>query len=363
MQVVPRLDSGGVEQGVLETGLALVAAGHTAMVVSAGGRMVADLGQVGIRHVTMNVAEKSPRSLRSIRMLRRLVLAERPDVLHPRSRLPAWLCWYALRGMAAHQRPGFATSVHGFHSVNRYSAIVTRGDRIEVVSDAVRAHLVKNYPVDPTRIRLIHRGIDRSRFFAAFRPHEQWLDRWRDDFPGDRPTIVLPGRLTRLKGHLLLCAVVERLAARGIEVRALIVGGAEKRRQSYARELRDKVSSSPILQRSVAFLGHRNDLREIMSVADVVVSLSTTPESFGRAVLEALSLGTPVVGFRHGGVGEILDAVYPAGAVGIGDVDGVADAIAHILGRTNADPIARHHPFTRESMQRQILDFYREVAA
>lgn len=372
VQVVPRLDSGGVEQGTVEVARALVTAGHEAVVISQGGRHVADLERGGVRHVAMRVADKSPMTIPSIGRLRHWLADERPDVVHPRSRLPAWLCWYALGGLPQGARPRLVTSVHGLHSVNRYSAIVARGERIEVVSNAVRDYLTGNYEVQEDRIRVIHRGIDPQRYHCGFRPSAEWQRTWEDtvedtvDGAEKVPVVVLPGRLTRLKGHYELFAVVQALAERGREVLALIVGGAEARRSRYADEIQQHVSSTPILRERVRFLGQRDDLREIMSAADLVLSLSTTPESFGRTTLEALSLGTPVVGYDHGGVGEILSGLFAQGAVAMNGAPETTNLLAErietiLAAGKRPGMIASNHGFSLDAMCTKTLDMYAEL--
>jgi glycosyltransferase involved in cell wall biosynthesis len=110
----------------------------------------------------------------------------------------------------------------------------------------------------------------------------------------------------------------------------------------------------------VHFLGHRNDLREVMSISDLVLSLSSIPESFGRTVLEALSLGRPVAGFAHGGVGEILQTLYPPGLIDIGDGEALLASVARML----RDPtvVAPVHAFTLQRMLEKTLALYAALA-
>jgi glycosyltransferase involved in cell wall biosynthesis len=114
--------------------------------------------------------------------------------------------------------------------------------------------------------------------------------------------LTLPGRITRLKGHEDFIELIHRLKAAGEPVHGLIVGGAEAKKQAYLNELQDKVAKGR-LQQDITFTGQRPDLREILAISDLVLSLSSKPESFGRTVLGALSMGVPVVGYAHGGVG------------------------------------------------------------
>lgn len=358
VQILPALDGGGVEQGTLEIARALVAAGHESVVVSNGGRLVGALTGEGSRHVAWDIGRKRPSIAFDVRRFRRWLDQERPDVVHARSRMPAWVAWLAWRRMAPAARPGFVTTVHGLYAVGRYSAVMTRGERVIAVSETARRYALDNYPaLDPDLVVRIYRGIDATRFHKGFRPSPDWLRRWRAAYPalGDRPMVVLPGRITRLKGHADFIAAMAHLRARGVDAVGVVVGGVEPKHRPYQEAL---ASQAPDL----VFTGHRSDVREIMAQAAAVVSLSTHPESFGRTVLESLSLGTPVVGYDHGGVGELLAAVYPEGRVPVGNRAGAADRLASILAnRRAACQAVRDHDFRVERMCAETLGVYAEL--
>src|SRR5690606_25764937 len=142
VQLLPALESGGVERSTLEIADALVRGGHRAVVVSAGGRLVPRLAESGATHVTLDIGRKSPATLRTVRPLRAWLAREGADIVHARSRLPAWIGWRALRGMPAASRPRFVTTVHGLNSPSRYSAIMTRGERVICVSGTVRDYVL-----------------------------------------------------------------------------------------------------------------------------------------------------------------------------------------------------------------------------
>lgn len=368
LQLLPALDSGGVERGTLEIARALVAAGHESVVLSKGGRLVAQLQAEGSRHIARDLGRKSPTTFLHYRALRKLFEAERFDIVHARSRLPAWVVWLAWRGMPADARPRFVTTVHGMHSVSRYSAIMCAGERVIAVSDTVRDYLRSHYP--PTRwphladerITVIPRGIDPAEFPRDYQPSDEWLARFQTEFPqiGRRKVLTLPGRLTRLKGHHDFITLVARLVAEGIDVIGLVVGGEDPKRPGYAKEIRERVQAEGLGDR-IVFTGHRSDVREIYSVSDCVLSLSSTPESFGRTVLEPLAMGRPVVGYAHGGVAEILAELFPHGAVGKGDVAAATVRAADVIaGRT---PVVEHNSrFLLANMQAQTLKLYRSLA-
>ena len=368
LQLLPALESGGVERGTLEIARALVAAGHESVVLSKGGRLVEQLQREGSRHITLDLGRKSPATFLHYRALRKLFEAERFDIIHARSRLPAWVAWLAWRGMPANARPHFVTTVHGMHSVSRYSAIMCAGERVIAVSDTVRDYIRTHYPpgrwphLTDERITVIPRGIDPAEFPRDYQPSDEWLARFRAEFPqiAGRNVLTLPGRLTRLKGHHDFITLVGKLVAEGLDVAGLIVGGEDPKRPGYAKEIRERVQAEGLGER-IVFTGHRNDVREIYAVSDCVLSLSSTPESFGRTVLEPLAMGRPVVGYAHGGVAEILGELFPHGAVAKGDVAAATARAADVVaGRT---PVVEFNTrFLLERMQAQTLAVYGVLA-
>ncbi|MCC7413505.1 MAG: glycosyltransferase family 4 protein [Gammaproteobacteria bacterium] len=362
MQLVPALEVGGVERGTVEVALALVRAGHRAIVVSAGGRLVSALEAGGAEHVSWPIGRKRPGTLAYPRRLRALIDSEKVDIVHARSRLPAWVGWRALRGMPGRGKPAFVTTVHGPYSVNRYSAIMARGDRVIAISAFIRDYILTNYPrLPPDRVVLIPRGIDPAEFPYGYEPAAEWRAGFGRSVPlAGRFVVTLPARITRWKGQAEFVEVVARLKARGIPVLGLLAGGAEPRRERFLRELESDVAARG-LGGDVLFLGDRTDLREILALSDAAVSLTSEPEAFGRTTLEALSLGTPVVGFAHGGTAEILREIHPGGLCPPGDLDAVTDLLAALYAQPQR--VAQQHAFTLATMLERTLALYGELGA
>ncbi|GLQ52705.1 glycosyltransferase [Dyella flava] len=361
VQLIPALRAGGAERSVLETGQALVKAGHRSIVISAGGRMTAQLEAEGSQHITLDIGRKSLLTLGKLGRLRSLLRELKPDVVHVRSRLPAWMGWWALKGLSP--RPHFITTVHGLNSPGRYSAIMLRGERIVVVSQTGRDYLLSHYQkLDTTRIRIIPRGIDPEAFPYGHRPDEAWQKAFFNDFPqlAGAPLLTLPGRGTRLKGHHDAIELVAELKQRGIETRLLLLGVIEPGREAYVRELQDLIKARGIAEQ-VALTPQRSDVRDIYAMSALVLQLSNKPEAFGRTVVEALSLCRPVLGYAHGGVGELLAELYPAGRVPPGDRERLVERAAELL--RVAPPIAPLQRYRLIDMQRAALALYEEVAA
>lgn len=358
VQTLPALHSGGVERGTLEIARALVAAGHRSIVISSGGRLVDQLVREGSEHIQLPVHRKSLLSLLQIKPFRRALESINPDIVHARSRVPAWIAWLALRQMDPSTRPNFVTTVHGLYSVSPYSGIMTKGDRVIAVSETVKQYILTHYPSCPAdRIHLIYRGVDPAEFPYHYRPSEHWQLQWQADFPqlAGKKILTLPGRITRLKGHETFIDLIGQLRQRGVPIHGLIVGGAEEKKAGYLRELHRKVTQSG-LAGDITFTGLRNDMREIFSISSIVYSLSTKPETFGRTTLEALSQGTPVIGWDNGGVGEILRAIYPEGAI---TGNSTAALEQKTLSALDTPPHISQKPiFTLEQMQQETLRLY-----
>jgi glycosyltransferase involved in cell wall biosynthesis len=362
LQLLPALESGGVERGTLEVAHALVEHGHRALVMSAGGRLVAPLTECGAEHFAWPVGVKSFKTLLLVGKLRKFLLEQEVDIIHARSRIPAWIAWLAWRGMDPSTRPHFVTTVHGLYGVNRYSRIMTQGERVIAVSNTVRDYILREYPDTlPWRIQIIHRGVDGQAYPHGWKPNPAWQQGFLTQFPqaAGKPLLTLPGRITRLKGHEHFIELISRLKRRGLPVHGLIVGGASSSKQRYLQKLRYRVRSMG-LEADISFTGQRDDLKNILAVSSLVLSLSTQPESFGRTTLEALRLGVPTAGFDHGGVGEILRAVYPAGLLPLDDLDAASQRIAHLL--QDPEPVPAGDFFPLQDMLNQTLTLYEQLA-
>lgn len=360
VQLIPSLHSGGAERSTLEIARALVAAGHRSVVVSAGGRLVAQLEAEGSEHVTLPIGRKSLTTLLTVGALRRVLRRVQPDIVHARSRLPAWIGWWAMRGVKP--RPHFVTTVHGLNSPSRYSAVLLRGERVIVVSQTLRDYVLRHYPddIDTARISVIPRGIDTEAFPYGYRPDDSWQRAFHEQYPqlAGAPLLTLPGRGTRLKGHADAIELVADLQQRAIDVRLLLLGADEPGREAYVAELRQLIHARGLDDR-VVISPARADVRDVYALSALVLQLSVRPESFGRTVVEALALCRPVLGYAHGGVGELLAELYPAGRVPPGDRERLVERAAELL--RFAPPIPPPRSYRLIDMQSATLALYAEV--
>ncbi len=363
MQLVPSLESGGVERGTLEVADELVRRGHRSIVVSAGGRMVESLIAGGSEHITCRIDRKSPTSLARIPTLRKLIRQQGVDVLHARSRIPAWVGHLAWKSLPGQSRPRFVTTVHGLYSVNRFSRVMTRGEQVIAVSETIRNYILENYSkVPPHSIRLIPRGVEPQEFPHGYHPSEVWLHQWSASYPqaAGKRLLTLAGRITRLKGHFDFIDLIAALKSDGHAVHGLIVGDRDPRRKQYAEAVAQSVRHLGLTD-DITFLGHRSDVRDIYAISSVVLSLSTKPESFGRTTLEPLAMGVPVVGYDHGGVGEILRTVFPQGAVSLRDAQALQSKVLELVTaeRSVVPPFDR---FRLSTTLDQTISLYEQLA-
>lgn len=362
VQLLPALDSGGVERSTLEIAEALVGEGHRAIVVSKGGRMLPELQAMGAEHIALDIGRKSLWTFRHMPALRRLFAEVDADIVHARSRLPAWVGWRALQGMHG-PYPRFVTTTHGLNSPSRYSAIMARGERVICVSNMVSEHLLQHYPhTDPQRLRVIPRGIDPDRFPRVVKPDRALRARFAIEHPqlrGDGPLLLMPGRGTRLKGHADALGLLATLRAGGMDARLWMPGARDPKRAAYIDELQACAQTQGIAD-ALAITAPTDAIADAYAASDLVLQLSRKPEAFGRTVIEALAVGRPVLGWAHGGVGELLTQLQPEGAVVPFDMDELGQR-ARVLLAHPPTPAATM-PYTLQAMQQSTMDVYRELS-
>jgi glycosyltransferase involved in cell wall biosynthesis len=369
LQVLPALgEQGGVERGTVDVAAAIVAAGGRALVASAGGPRVHGLARVRADHVTIPADSKNPLVIyRNSRRLAELIRRERVDLVHARSRAPAWSAF------AAAERCGvpFVTTFHGTYGTGgplklRYNSIMARGERVIAISNFIADHVHTVYGVPMSRLRVIHRGADLDHFNPVNVSADRLITqatRWRLD--DGFPLVLLPGRLTRWKGQGVLIEALAKLGRR--DLRCIILG-SDQGRSGYRRELEALVVARG-LGGIVRLIGHADDLPAAYMLSDVVVSASTEPEAFGRVLVEAQALGRPVIGTDHGGSRETVLQGETGWLTPPGDADALAEAIDQAVSLT-ADQRLRvaesgiahvRARFDKDAMCAKTLEVYHEV--
>ena len=354
LQLVPAMEQGGVERGVVEVNRAIVAEGWENVVVSAGGRLVAEITAAGARHVMLDVKSKNPLTyFTRAEKLRRILEAERPDVVCVHSRVPAWLFLRANRRLGIK----WISFAHGANSISAYSAVMTRGDLVVTPSRYIASYLKENYRFDETRLRVIPRAIDKKKFDVAGLDEDFMAKKRREWGIEGKFTVMGLGRITALKGYDTLIKAVASLDER---FKLVIVGEAESLRKDVERRLHDLVARLGVGHR-VVFAGNQRKVAECLRLADVVVSSNTRKaEAFGRSMAEALAMGRPVVSKAFGGALDIVRDGIDGVLVRDGDF---AAAIAKVSGMSFGDLRGEAlERFSFEKMIERSLAVYRELA-
>jgi len=355
VQVLVSLNLGGSELVAVELAEFCAAAGHRVTVIAADGPLGDRVRGCGATQLDWPLGKKRPGTLRYVTRLRDWLAAERPDVLHVHSRLPAWICRLAMRPLPGPQRPAFITSMHGHYSVSRYSAVMASGDRVIAVSEHIRDYTLHNYPAtEPSRVVTVHGGVSRTAFPFGYRPTSEWMEQVCAEYPElrGRRWVCLPGRLSRYKGHADFIELVSLLRAEVPDIHGVIVGKARPGSR-YRDELEGLAERYGVLDR-ITFTQARMDMRDWLAASEIVYSLcADPPEAFGRTVPEALHLGVPVIGWNHGGVQETLAVMFPQGAVVPGDRAALLERSLDFLHK--APPVAPSEAFgLSESMEKTV---------
>jgi len=366
MQLLPELNSGGVERGTLELGRYLVNNGHKSIVVSGGGRLVDQLAKDGSYHIKKSIGSKSPIALFHIWPLRQAMKKNRVDVLHLRSRMPGWIGYIALKTLRKKYRPLLVTTFHGFYSVNGYSAIMTKGDGVIAVSKGIQAHIAEKYNREKN-VRLIFRGVDVESFDQGKVDPERITGlsrKWGIDTT--KSVLMLPGRLTRLKGQAFFLESL--LLVKNTNFQAVIVGDIEDN-PGYTEELKSFIDKNNLTGK-VRLVGHCDDMAAAFLLADIVLSTSSSePEAFGRTTVEAMAMGKPVIATGHGGSLETVIPGETGWLVKPNDAEALATSIDEALsmekkqlkkfGENGRIRVAAN--FTAQAMCEQTLAFYFEL--
>ncbi len=370
LQLTPALDGGGVERGTVEIAQAIAKAGGVALVASKGGRMENALARAGGRLIRMEVGRKSPWAIRAnAKALAEVIRAEGVEVVHARSRAPAWAGWFAAKATGV----PFVTTWHGVYKENFpgkwfYNRIMGRGRPVIAVSEFIAAMIRARLP--EAEVVTIPRGAD----IAAFDPAAisgartaELAERW-GLVEDPRPVVMLPGRLTRWKGqaHFIDAAALLRERRGAEDFLFLMVGGEPD--SPYGRELAARIRERGV-EGCCALAGHCDDMAAGLKLASVVVSASLEPEAFGRVAVEAQAMGRPVIATDHGGAKETVEDGRTGWRYPPGDAAALADAVLEAL---ELDESGREHMglagrarvmqrFSTEGMQRATLAVYDRV--
>jgi glycosyltransferase involved in cell wall biosynthesis len=375
LQVAPSLEAGGVERTTIEMAEAISRAGGLALVASAGGRLERELEAAGGELIRLPMSSKNPITMaRNVGRLARVSKARGVNIMHARSRAPAWSALYAARRLNI----PFVTTYHGIYNARGalkrlYNSVMARGDIVIANSEYTRAHVLREYALDPDRVVAIPRGVDVDDFdpekiapaaVAAMRAS------WGLEPNDPRFVVILSARLTRWKGQRLLIEAMTLLEERRPgEVVAVLAGDAQGR-LGYEQELRGIIGANS-LQGRVVITGHISQMATALAAADAAAFPSLEPEAFGRGAIEAQAMGKPVVAAGHGGLAETVADGLTGFLVTPGDSRALAAAIEQLLdmgpearvamGRKGRERARRL--YTKAALQASTLQIYDRLLA
>lgn len=368
LQIIPELGAGGAEQGTIDMADALVQSGARAIVVSHGGHRIQELLRLGGEHIDMPVHSKNPFIMhQNTKRLVTLIKKEKVDIVHARSRAPAWSAWRACQKTKAR----FMTTCHAPYNFEgdmkkRYNSIMARGERVIAISHFVADYLRQNFQVPDERLRIIPRGINIAKFHPKMVLPQRMielLELWR--IPEAARIIMMPGRITRWKGHQVLIDAMAQIKQDDL---FCIMIGADQGRKEYRKELETLIEKRG-LSGHVRVVDHCNDIQAAYMMSEVVVCPSIEPEGFGRVPVEAQAMGCPIIATAHGGAMETVFPGETGWLVPPGDADALAQALKQALALTPHDRALMGtkgmanaaHNFSRELMMERTLDVYAEL--
>lgn len=371
LQVLPRLESGGVERGTVEITDALSRAGMKALVASGGGALIPHIKHAGGEHIVLPLDSKNPFIIRSNAWrLYRIIKSRGVNIIHARSRAPAWAAWYAAKWSGI----TYMTTFHGIYGTQgslkkHYNSVMVKGERVIAVSQFVREHILANYDIDHERIRMIPRGVDFNLFDEAtvVPGRLQELTRSWGLYDNFSPVVFCPGRISRIKGQHVL---IEALARLHDVPFMCIIAGTDQGHEDYREELYDLIRNLG-LEGKARIAGSTGFMAEAYALSSLVVVPSTQPESFGRVAIEAQAMGRLVIATDHGGARETIIPNETGYLVPPDDAAMLAEAIRFALARTAPVVEAmgmfamRHvrENFSSERMKSATIDVYRELLA
>jgi lipopolysaccharide heptosyltransferase II len=317
LQILPELNVGGVETGTLDLAKYLVKDGHKAVVVSAGGELVKDLESLGARHYALPVHKKSVFTMiKMISLLADIIKKEEIDIVHARSRVPAWIAYFACRKT----KKIFVTTCHGYYKKHLFSHVMGWGKRVIVLSNSIGRHMVDDFGVPYERIRLIPRSVDIDKFKFISPDIKRGLEF----------NVGIIGRLTPIKGHLYFIKAMAKVARVVPHLKIWIVGDSPPSKDSYKEQVKVLVRRLG-LWHCTEFLGTQRDIPSILNHLDLLVLATTTQEAFGRVIIEAQAAGVPVVATKVGGVVDIIDDEKTGLLVPPKDSTSISDAVIRIF--------------------------------
>jgi len=358
VQLLPEMNEGGVERGVMELNREFVQKGIDSVVISRGGKLASQVEADGGSHICFDVCKKNPFNLLyRIYKLKKLLQKLSPDIVHARSRLPAWMAYFASRSLDCK----FVTTVHGLNSVSRYSEIMTKGIRVITVSEVVKNYILTNYQLDEKKIRVIQRGVDTD-IFNVERVDDAFIRQFKRQYNlQDKYIVCSIGRITWLKDFETFIKAIAVAKEKIPNIVGLIVGGAREDKQGYLESLKQLARDEAVADR-IIFTGSQLKIVEIYAMSNLTVNASLKMGNIGRTVVESLAMGTPVIATSYEGLTDLIVNGVNGYLVETQDHQGLAEKILVAQHAHFNDIRSTLNPeYTLETMVRRTLDVYNEV--
>ena len=326
VQLLPELNEGGVERGTMELSRELVKRGHESVVISAGGKLQEQIEKDGGKHITFDVCSKNPFTvpLRIVK-LRNLLKELEPDILHARSRVPAWLTFFANKKL----HYPFVTTVHGLNSVNKYSEIMTKSDKIITVSEVVKEYILKHYGVDEDKVVAIQRGVNLD-YFNVKMVDDTFIQEYKSRFLLiDSFIVTTVGRIVQAKDYETFVEAIALAKTKIPNIKGVIVGGVRSDKEDYFQRLKLFVDSLGLTD-TIVFTGSQTKMPEIYYLSDLVVSTTPMMGNVARTVSEAVAMDTPVLTTTFEGLNNIIRPGINGDIIGTKNPNDLAKKIVKI---------------------------------
>jgi len=378
MQILPSLESGGVERGVVDIAISLEKEGYKAVVVSNGGSMVYHLKERGIKHIKISINSKNPIKIYSnIKKLENIIRENNVSLVHVRSRAPMLSAYFACK----RTNTKIITTVHGSYSLGFfsikhflpkmfYNSMMLRSDKIIAVSNFIKEYIVSNYqrffdiPLE-SKITIVHRGVDLNHFNPKRVSNSHIIElakKW--NLPEDKKIIMMPARITAWKGHNFLIDSLKKVKS---EFMCIFVGSDHNHRK-FRKKIENRIVSEG-LSGKVKFVGACKDMSIAYALSNLVISASVKPEAFGRIAIEAQAMKRLVIATNIGGSLETIIDGKTGFLVSNNDAEMMASVIEKLLSISKDEEnvicdAARKHieeNFSNQKMYHETITIYRNL--
>lgn len=373
MQLLSSLKHDESERGIFFIAHTLIKEGHRSVVVAGGDKddeLFVKLSRDGSTCYNLAMPKKSWWALLQVLRLKHILHKELPDVIHLHSRTPAWVLHWSLKllknmrsklGLPAYN-PKIVATVYGFYPINAYSRSLFEADILIAASKSIERYLTKQ--LEHEQIVCVRRGVDVRLYPYRPKISVHWLQHIFAEFPEleHKKWLVFPTRLGNEHGQEWLIDIIGNLKERFPKIHIIVMDNDSNEGLSHAQSvIYDDFSqrlSALGLRDFVSFVGKNPvDLRDWLASAQLVLALANHPESIGMTALQAIHLGTPVLGWDKGAFGDILSYLYPQGLIKHQNANALVSAVAYQL-ETKMRPVITHDYEVQTMVDETLLVYH-----